>query len=292
MWRRDVAMAGWIGRSLPPGVAIANAATSVEYLTGHRSLNLHGVVSAEFAGGRALDRDANMLEQMRRLAPESRPRFLLVGRSQLEGSEVLRAFAGGPPVHEAPGFGDDDLLLVPTRWDVLDRGTEPVAAEAARVAGPLAEVDRLDVGDPSDEAAHAYAVHSRVGTAPVGATVAFGPAPDGSAIADGGRVVLGGESFTVHATRAGRDLVVVMRTRAPADARLLRARGATTTTFALPEVTVTVTAGGRGVGSFGLSNADGWNEHVLRVPAVAVSEGSTRLEISGRYASYRYWFYQ
>jgi len=292
MWRRDVAMAAWIGRSLPPGVAIANAATSVEYLTGHRSLSLHGVVSAEFAGGRALDRDANVLEQMRRVAPERRPRFLLVGRSQLEASELLRAFAGGPPVHEAPGFGDDDLLLVPTRWDLLDRGAGPLAAEAARVAGALAAVDRLDVGDPADEAAHAYAVDSRVGTAPVGATVAFGPAPDGTVIADAGRVVLGGESFTVHGTRAGRDLVVVMRTHAPAEARLLRARGATATTFALPEATVTVTAGGRGVGSYDLSNAEGWNEHVLRVPAVAVSEGGTRLELSGRYASYRYWFYQ
>jgi 4-amino-4-deoxy-L-arabinose transferase-like glycosyltransferase len=42
IYRRDVATAQWIRRNLPPGTAMANLATSVEYLTGHRSLNLHG----------------------------------------------------------------------------------------------------------------------------------------------------------------------------------------------------------------------------------------------------------
>ena len=41
-----------------------------------------------------------------------------------------------------------------------------------------------------------------------------------------------------------------------------------------------------------LANRDGWNEHVFRVPASAVADGSTTLELSGRYASYRFWFYQ
>ena len=43
----------WISANLPPGVAIANLATSVEYLTGHRNLNLHGVTSPTFFGNRA-----------------------------------------------------------------------------------------------------------------------------------------------------------------------------------------------------------------------------------------------
>jgi hypothetical protein len=293
IWRRDVAMAAWIGGNLPPGVAIANVATSVEYLTGHRSLNLHGVVSAEFAGGRALDRDANVLEQMRAVPPGRRPPYLLVGRAQLEGSDLLRAFAAGPAVHEAAGFGDDDLLLVPTRWDVLDRGASPLVAAAVAAVASLTEVDRLNVADPADEAAHAYAVDSRLGTAPVGATVSFGPPPGGGPeIADGGRVVLGGESFTVRATRAGRDLLVVLRTRDPAEARVLRARGATTSTFAFPATSLTLAAAGRTVARLDLANVEGWNEHVLRIPGAAVTEGSTRLALTGRYASYRYWFYQ
>ena len=53
VYRRDVAAAEWIARNLPPGVAMANLATSVEYLTGHRNLNLHGVTSPAFFGDRA-----------------------------------------------------------------------------------------------------------------------------------------------------------------------------------------------------------------------------------------------
>ena len=293
MWRRDVAMASWIARRLPPGVAIANAATSVEYLTGHRSLNLHGVMSPEFAGGRALDRDANVLEQMRRVPAAKRPAWLLVGRAQLEVSAVLRAFAAGEPAHVAAGFGDDDLLLVPARWDVLDRGLAPLDGAVAAAVAPLAEVDRLDVGDPADEAAHGYAVDSRLGAAPVGATVAFGPPPGGGPeIADAGRAVLGGESFTVRGTRAGRDLVVVLRTRAAAEARVLRARGPAVFTLAFPTVALRLSAGGTEAATLELPNGDGWCEHALRVPGRLVSTGATRLALGGRYASYRYWFYQ
>jgi hypothetical protein len=104
--------------------------------------------------------------------------------------------------------------------------------------------------------------------------------------------VLGGESFTVRGTRAGRDLVVVLRTHSPAEARLLRARGPTISTFALPTVTMTLGVAGKTVARLDLPNADGWNEHVLRVPGSVVSDGSTRLSLTGRYASYRFWFYQ
>ena len=41
-----------------------------------------------------------------------------------------------------------------------------------------------------------------------------------------------------------------------------------------------------------LANAPGWNEHVIRLPKESVGDGSTRLELRGRYAAFRYWFYQ
>ena len=63
-------MARYIGEHLPRGVAIANAATSIEYLTGHRNLNLHGVTSPAFVGGRSAEREASMLESLGRLRPE------------------------------------------------------------------------------------------------------------------------------------------------------------------------------------------------------------------------------
>jgi hypothetical protein len=77
VYRRDVATAHWIRRNLPPGTAMANLATSVEYLTGHRSLNLHGVTTPDFFGGHAAEREADTFEGLRRLAPASRPTYLI-----------------------------------------------------------------------------------------------------------------------------------------------------------------------------------------------------------------------
>ena len=60
----------------------------------------------------------------------------------------------------------------------------------------------------------------------------------------------------------------------------------------MPEAGILVHAGGREVGRLALPNAPGWNEHVIRIPAQAVADGSTRLELRGRYAAFQYWFYQ
>jgi hypothetical protein len=293
MWRRETAMATFIRTRLPAGVVIADVATNLEYLSTHRSLNLHGVVSPGFVGGSALEREANMLEQMRRLPPAERPSYLLLSRAQLGQSELFRAFSDGAPVHETVTLADDDLLLMRTRWDVLDRGLGLVTGAARGAVASLVEVDRLDIGDPADEAAHGYAVDSRVGDLRIGATVAIAPlAPGAPPLADAGRLVLGREVLRVKNTRAGRDLVVVMRTRTPTDARFLRGSGPTQTAVALPSTVLTVSATGRVVAQVRAPNVDGWNEHVLRVPGDAVADGTTALELSGRYASYRFWFYQ
>ena len=110
-------------------------------------------------------------------------------------------------------------------------------------------------------------------------------------LADAGRLILGGESFDVR-THAGRDLVIVMRTRSSIVARGLRAMGGLASEVAMPEAGVLLTAGGMAPLRLRLPNAPGWNEHVLRLPKETVAEGSTRLELRGRYASFQYWFYQ
>ena len=101
-----------------------------------------------------------------------------------------------------------------------------MADEATAAVASLAEIDRLDVGDPADEDAHGYAVDSRVGDLRIGATVAIAPAGptsrpsptrDGSCSA--------ARAFRVRNTRTGRDLMVVVRTRTPTVARFLRVSG-------------------------------------------------------------------
>jgi 4-amino-4-deoxy-L-arabinose transferase-like glycosyltransferase len=290
-WRREIPMADWIRANLPRGVSIANAATSVEYLTGHRNLNLHGVTSPGFVGNRTAEREAGLFESLGRLPEAQRPPFLLVARSGHDGSELMRALAEPPPVHETMSLGDD-LLLFRARWDVVGRGESPVLPETLAAVAKLEEVDRLDVCDARDEAAHGYSYHSRRGEMILAGAVAIGPAPgDGATLADAGRLIVGGESFRAR-TRAGRDLVIVLRSRSPVVATALTARGAVVVPVEVPEMGIVVRAGGREVARLALPNRPGWNEHVFRVAASAVSEKTTDLALSGRYATFHYWFYQ
>jgi hypothetical protein len=292
-WRREVPMAAFIRSKLPPGVAIANAATSVEYLTGHRNVNLHGVTSPGFVGNRTVEREAGVFESLRRLSPGERPGFLLLTRTGYEASELLGALADGPPLFETSSLGDD-LLLFRARWDILDRGREPVLAEARAAAAALHEVDRLDVCDVRDEAAHGYRYASRRGEILLAGSVGIGPAlaPKGeTTLADAGRLIVGDESFRVR-TRAGRELLVVLRSRTPVLARALRAQGGLATPVEVAEMGILLRAGGKEVARLALFNRPGWNEHVIRVPAGFVSEGTTDLALSGRYVAFQYWFYQ
>ena len=292
-WRREIPMAAFIRDQLPKGVAIANAATSVEYLTGHRNLNLHGVTSPGFAGGRTAEREAGMFESLGRIPAAERPPFMLLTRSGRAGSELLQALAPDPPLYETTSF-EDDLLLYSASWGLLDGGEEPVLEASRAAVSGLALADRLDVCDPQAEMAHGYSFSSRRGQLLIAGSVAIGPLAgpaDARPLADAGRLVLGGESFHVE-TRLGRDLLVVVRSRSSVVARSLRSSGGFAVEVAVPRIGIVVRAAGREVARLSAENAPGWNEHVFRVPADAVGDGFTRLELDGRYAAFHYWFYQ
>ncbi len=292
-WRREVPMAEWIRANLPPGVAIANAATSIEYLTGHRNLNLHGVTSAAFVGTRTADREAGMFESLVRLPPAARPPYLLLTRSTYEGSPLFQALAARTPLFQTASLGDD-LLLFKARWDLLDRGSRPLLPETVAATAGLALQDRLNVCDSRDEAEHGYRFDSRAGEVLLGGTVEIDPAPAAGGeqpLADGGRLIVGHESFRVR-TRGGRDLLIVLRTHSPVTARLFRSPGPSALPVEVGAAGIVVRAGGLPVARLTLPNRPGWNEHVIRVPASAVAEGLTELELSGRYASFQFWFYQ
>jgi hypothetical protein len=289
-WSREVPMAAWIRANLPPGTSIANAATSIEYLTGHRNVNLHGVTSPAFVGNRTAEREAGLFESLQHLPAAERPPYLLLTRSGIEGSELMRAFADGPPLFETASLGDD-LMLFRARWGLLDRGEEPVLPEALAVVASLQPVDRLDVCDARDESDHGYRYDSRRGELVLAGAVGIGPVDGGVLLADAGRLIVGGESFRVR-THGGRAVVVVLRSRSPVGVRSLRAQGGLAVPVDVAGMGIVVRAGGREVARLALANRPGWNEHVFRVPADAVSEGPTELTLSGRYASFHYWFYQ
>ena len=160
--RRELPMAEWIRTKLPPGTAIANAATSVEYLTGHRSLNLHGVTSPAFFGNRTSEREAGTFEALARLPAAERPPFLLTSAATQGGSALMRELTQGPPIFSTTSLGDE-LQLFRMRWDLPGSGARPRVPATLRATAGLTEVDRLNVCDPRDEQAHGYAFESSLG---------------------------------------------------------------------------------------------------------------------------------
>ena len=129
-----------------------------------------------------------------------------------------------------------------------------------------------------------------LGGAPLAAAVRLAQYPGGPLVADAGRAVLGQESFDLRAA-PGRDLVVVMRTARGMDVPVVRI-GAAPVSVGFAPAGLVLRVGGRPVATLEAVPAEGWDEWVLRVPAAAITGERTRLEVSGRYASFAYWAYQ
>jgi hypothetical protein len=110
-------------------------------------------------------------------------------------------------------------------------------------------------------------------------------------VADGGRAIVGAESFRVR-TRPGRELLMVLRTARSARVALRRASGATLGEIELPETRIELLADGRPALAISFAPRPGWDERVLRVPGALVTREQTRLELRGRYAAFHYWFFQ
>lgn len=298
IYRREIPTAEWIRKSLPPGVAMANVATSIEYLTGHRNLNLHGVMTPAFFGTRTVEKEAGLFEALNRLPAAERPPFFISTVSGQESSALLRELVSGEPLYKSFSLGDD-LLVFRARWDLVGRSGRIYRPETRQAVAGLAEVDRLNVCDVRDEASHGYEYVSRRGDLRLAGAVRIeayeGPAGR-EVVADAGRPILGSETFRVRTSR-GRDLVVVFRTSAVVEGRTTRAAGGSPTAaqvheIEVPEAGMIVRVGGRSLAPLAFPNGPGWSEHVFRIPGHALAEGATELELSGRYASFFYWFYQ
>lgn len=291
VFRRDVATADWIRRSLPPGTAMANLATSVEYLTGHRSLNLHGVTSPAFFGNRPAEREAGVLEALARLPEGERPSYLITTVSAQEKYPSMRELVDPAPLFRSTSFGDE-IEVYRTRFDVLGHSSRFYLPETQAAVRDLHEVDRLNVCDSRDEAAHDYSFRSGLGGLSLfGAPRIAAYDGGGERVADAGRVILGSESFRVRTT-AGKDLIIVLRTAGSAGAGVLRASGGGQFPIEIPEAGIVLRVEGQTVGRVTFHPRPAWDEQVFRITADRVRPASTRLELSGRYASFYYWFFQ
>ena len=294
VYRRDVGAAEWIARNLPRGVGIANLATSVEYLTGHRNLNLHGVTSPYFFGNRTAEREAGVWESLGRLPVTERPTHLLTTVATQESFPTMREIALPPPLFQTNSFLDE-ILIYRMSYDLVGKNARMFLPESFAAVSGLREVDRLNVCDSGDEAAHAYRFRSRLGNLGLNGTARVdryaGAAGEGELVADGGRAILGSETFRVR-TRKDADLVVVMRTSSSVNANVMRASGSGQYGIDIAEAGIIVDTGGQTSARVAFRPHPGWDERSFRIPGRFLSDGSTSITLAGRYAAFYYWFFQ
>ena len=294
VYRRDVATAQWITKNLPAGVAMANLATSVEYLTGHRNLNLHGVTSPAFFGNRPAEREANVFEALGRLPASERPPYLIASVDSLDSLPVLRELTQGPPLFRSIGFGDE-IVILRTRYDLLGRNASLHLASGDGALRGLAEVDRLNVCDTRDEVTHDYRYRSHLGNLTLHGTARLESYPQDATpplqVADGGRAILGFESFTIR-TVPDKELIIVLRTAPTVNANVFRASGSARLGIEFPEAGIALTVNGQPSGRLVFKPRAGWDEVTIRVTRTLITGGVTTLQLSGRYASFQYWFFQ
>lgn len=291
--RRELVLAEWIRKSLPPGVAMANLATSVEYLSGHRNLNLHGVTSPAFFGNQTAEREAGTFEALGRLPPAERPEYLITTAGLQEGSALLRELVIPPAVFQTTSLSDE-LQVLRMRYDLVGKNQRLFAAAALDAVQGLREVDRLNVCDRRDERDHAYAFSSRLGDLYLHGAVHIDSyaRPEGNeVVADAGRAIMGQETFAVRATR-GRDLVVVMRTASRVDVATRQSSSTGLFAIEMPEAGFVIQAGDATLQQVSLRPRPGWSEVLFRIPGALLGEGRTVLTLRGRYASFQYWFFQ
>jgi hypothetical protein len=291
LFHRDVHAASWIVKNLPPGVLMANTATGIEYLTGHRALNLHGVTSPAFFGSRMAEREANLIETLRRLPESEQPAYLITSASQQAAAPTLHAaLVDGEPIYHSDLPGDP-LFIFRLRRPLIGPNHQLRSAHQA-VAG-LREVDRLNVCDTRDEADHEYSFTSKLGHQDLwGMVRREAPTVDtGDALIDAGRAILGEERFRIT-TEPGADLTVVLRTASPVTASILWPASRERVTIEIPEATILVRVDDHPAIRWTFRPSPGWDEQVLRIPGQLLTARRTRLTLSGRYAAFHYWFFQ
>jgi hypothetical protein len=202
----------------------------------------------------------------------------------------MRAIAVEPPLFQTSSFGDE-IVLLRTHYELLGRQHQLYLATSAATVAPLTLVDRLNICDTADERAHDYGFRSTLGDLRLNGAVRLEPYPGGQLVGDAGRAILGHERFTVG-TRPGRELVVILRTAPDVTATVMRAGGNGQMGLSFTEAGMVVSVSDQAVARLVFPPAPGWDERAFRVPASLVTGERTTITVSGRYASFYYWFFQ
>jgi hypothetical protein len=200
-------MARWMRRNIPAGETVAvHDAGLLPYLGGHKCYDMIGLVTNDFRPPGGTRSDGFIWETLERLKPGYMviyPNFF----GMLSRLRVLRRLHS-VRIPRVTIAGGREKVAFKIEWNRVGSADEPLAVPAAQAGWKV--VDMLDPADVVNERRHDYRVdHGRFRHASRFALRRFGSG--GRMIIDGARVYSDYESFTVRNLKAGRPLLVGVR---------------------------------------------------------------------------------
>ncbi|MBN9757877.1 MULTISPECIES: hypothetical protein [unclassified Pseudonocardia] len=269
-----VSVAQWIAGNVPPGDADAvNDVGAAAWFGGRRTVDLVGLTTNGMAAP-SLNGPGTLYEALRALPGPERPQWFAVfdrwggvpvadlGRAGLLGAEPVITFALAGPARPISASAPqtcqldrscDRVSIWRADWSAADSAQAPDLPVPGRI------VDHLNIGDMADEAAHGWTTDPPVlGVQPDSVLDRAVVAP-GRLVADSGRHVVGGETFTLGGTVPGRPVTLTGRIGAGPALPGERTR------------VVAVDVDGRPAGEWTLPDAQPWAQASFTVPGELVT---------------------
>ncbi|OLM10183.1 hypothetical protein Ae717Ps2_4243 [Pseudonocardia sp. Ae717_Ps2] len=269
-----VSVAQWIAGNVPPGDAVAvNDVGAAAWFGGRRTVDLVGLTTNGMAAP-SLNGPGTLYEALRALPGPERPQWFAVfdrwggvpvadlGRAGLLGAEPVITFALAGPARPISASAPqtcqldrscDRVSIWRADWSAADSAQAPDLPVPGRI------VDHLNIGDMADEAAHGWTTDPPVlGVQPDSVLDRAVVAP-GRLVADSGRHVVGGETFTLGGTVPGRPVTLTGRIGAGPALPGERTR------------VVAVDVDGRPAGEWTLPDAQPWAQASFTVPGELVT---------------------
>ncbi|MFP5020077.1 hypothetical protein [Pseudonocardia phyllosphaerae] len=298
-----VSVARWIATHVPPGEVVAvNDVGAAAWFGGHRTVDLVGLTTNGLAAP-SRNGPGTLYDALRRLPPQDRPGWFAIfdrwggapvsdlGRSGLLGTQPVTTFQlVAPPRPISPAAPQTCQIDLDCDRVSIWRADWTVTGDPERPDLPVPGTlrDHVGVGDMADETAHGWAPAPPVlGLQPL-STLDRAPAPD-RMVADAGRRVVGGESFTLRGLTPGRPVTLTGRLGADAPVEGDRTRA------------LVVEADGREAGTWVLPRATPWRQSSFVLPGELVTGPEVRVTTRPEqpflapypdYRSYEWWAHQ